>query len=569
MIPSRIAPLFGLVFFFACGGGADATIASPEAPEEIHVKGEGERLPPEVGPNAAGVIPHQPGLLIATSAGFIHGAQEGALRVFKGIPFAEAPIGERRFSAPVAKAPWQGVRETTHFGPGCPQDTTGLALAMGEEAAASSEDCLSLNVWAHDDGESPEGGGRPVMVWVYGGGFVTGGSAWPTYDGASLAQNGDVVVVTLNYRLGMLGFLSTEALRAENADGAVGNWGLKDQVEALRWVRDNIAAFGGDPDNVTLFGESAGAISVCALMGAPEADTLFHRAIIESGMCTLAPVDGSSAPGGIFAGMDVLEAGEALVDAVGCGDAFDPVACLRGVPVDALVAQASVASIFTGDLEAIGAVTPVVDGVFIPKQPLDRLAQGAPDRPLIVGSNRNEGRLFSVAEVIVTRWDLERRFEETVGEGPMVEALMDLYPWQDFLDPKDAWVAFMGEITFICPGLRAAEVTHDGAPAYTYHFTRDALLSPMGDGHAGELVYVFSTFDTMAQVPTDADRQLSVHIQKAWSSFAHGGVPETDPTWERYRSETPFILILDEEIRGVEGIRNGRCEALQDMGLVY
>ena len=283
---------------------ADATPVEPWADDES-----------VFAPEADFVAEPQEGIAIATASGSVEGVRkesdDGALRVFKGIPFAEPPIGERRFADPVPVEPWDGVLVADEFGPGCPQGMTeGLAVVMGEQVGETSEDCLTLNVWAHDD--APTDDKRPVMVWIYGGGFVLGGSNWPLYEMDQLARQTDAVIVSVNYRLGALGFLATPELAAENG-GSAGNWALKDQALALKWVQENIAAFGGDQDNVTIFGESAGAISACSLLGAPSTDGLFHKAIVQSGMCAITLLD---APGPMHV-PSAFEGGASVVEAVG------------------------------------------------------------------------------------------------------------------------------------------------------------------------------------------------------------------------------------------------------------
>lgn len=536
------AALLGILTLAACG--------NPTPPvQNEQPDGSSSQQSSDGGPGF--VATPQAGLEIEIASGKVRGTQEGELRVFRGIPFAKPPIGERRFRAPVPVDHWEKTFEASAFGPSCPQDMPGVDTM--------SEDCLSINVWAHDDDVV-----RPVMVYIYGGAFISGSSAMSTYDATSLAQNGDMVMVTFNYRLGVLGFLATEALGAQNG-GVAGNYGLQDQVEALRWVQTNIRAFGGDPTNVTIFGESAGAISVCALHGAPEADALFHKGIMQSGTCALASLSGQ----GTLGGAPVLEAGAKVVEALGCKDAFDQVACLQSKPVEELRQAASLTSLLTGDFESISALMPSVDGKFITARPLDRIRSGAVDKPLIVGSNEDEGVLFTSADIVLTRWDLEDKFKGFVKDDAVTAELMDLYPMLDFLLPKDAWSAFMGEVAFICPGLSVAQAAAGGASSYTYHFTRTNLItSAMGAAHGLDIPYVFGTFDAMNLPATQADRELSARMQQAWTSFARTGTPQLSPSWIAFNSSAPAIAILDDTIEVVPGIRDGRCAKLKELGLV-
>ena len=222
-------------------------------------------------------------LIVETRYGKVQGSEQGSISVWKGIPFAQPPTGLRRFRAPQPLEPWMGVREATAFGPMAPQVPEIMGgIAGGADRAAKlppmSEDCLSLNIWSPDADQER----RPVMVWIHGGAFTLGSASDPWYDGTSFAVTHHIVVVTLNYRLGILGFVSLKDLAGEDA-AYTGNCGLLDQIAALEWVRENIAAFGGDPDQVTVMGESAGAISIGTLLGMPAAHGLFQRAVLQSG----------------------------------------------------------------------------------------------------------------------------------------------------------------------------------------------------------------------------------------------------------------------------------------------
>ncbi len=542
------------------GGAGDAGAGSDAGLPDASLADAGR---PDAGRPDAGRPPLQTGVEVQISGGRVRGAEAGDLRVFKGIPFAEPPIGDRRFAPPVPVGPWTGTFEATEFGPSCPQVSLGPSFLLGDFAGPTSEDCLSLNIWAHND-ERP----RPVMVFIYGGGFVSGGSAWPIYEGARLARRADVLVVTINYRLGALGFLTTEALAAERGNDSAGNYGIHDQIEALRWVQQNITAFGGDPDKVTIFGESAGAISVCALLGAPSADALFHQAIIESGACVLATERGAGLPGTVTG--SAMSGGERIVESLGCKDAFDELDCLRSLPVQTLVEASSPTAIFSGDLDALIATSPHIDGRLIPEQPLARIARGEADRPLITGSNEREGLLFAASDIVLTWTGLERAIEDFTGvDEQTAEMIAALYPFGDFLTPGEAWIALLGDVSFICPGISAAAAAAAGAPSFTYHFTRSPLLArPVGAGHGIELFYVFDTFDQVGIIPTQADLRVVEHLQRAWGDFAHFGAPSLEVGWPAYDPAQPSFAIIDDPPSLSDTLRNGRCEALQQLGLV-
>lgn len=515
-------------------------------------------LDPDAGPlgTDAGSVPAQIGIEVEIASGRVRGQAQDGLRIFKGIPYAEPPTGALRFAAPMPTSPWNGTMDADEFGPACPQLDFGPEVLLGGYGGPQSEDCLSLNVWAHDD-EAPL---RPVMVFIYGGGFISGSSAWPLYDGQHLARGGDVLIVTLNYRVGTLGFLATESLAAE---GNAGNYGIQDQIEALRWVQTNIRAFGGDPEQVTIFGESAGAISVCALLGAPSADTLFHQAIIQSGMCIL----GTARQAGLLGAISAIEAGQQTSADLGCRDAVDPNRCLRNLPVDELVRATSLISVLGADINALAGTSPHVDGRLIVEQPLARIARGEADRPLLVGSNAREGVLFSGSDTVLTRRGFERAVADFVQDEGLAAQIVELYPLRDFPLVGDAWVAFLGEATFICHGEAAARAAAGGAPAYAYHFTRAPLqLAAVGASHAIELPYLFNTFSEVLIADGPADRRVSAQMQAAWTSFARTGAPASD--WPAYAVESPNFRIIDDGPDLVSELRDGRCAALRGLGVV-
>src|SRR4051812_20433483 len=292
--------------------------------------------------------------IVETTAGRVAGTIEDSLAVFKGIPYAAPPVGPLRFRPPQPIEPWTPEQGATEYGPWAPQEPSALTALFGTGTVTQSEDCLTLNVWtpAVDDAR------RPVMVWIHGGAFVTGAGSFALYEGHRLAARGDVVVVTVNYRLGVLGFAAHPALR-DDESGAAGNWGLLDQIAALRWVQENIANFGGDPANVTIFGESAGSMSVSTLLGTPMAAGLFRRAITQSGGAVGAPMEAA-----------VLTT-EMVTQELG----LDSVAVLRAAPVDRiLAAQAAVAksvAIANGP-----PFVPAIDGAVLPEPPLAAVAGG-------------------------------------------------------------------------------------------------------------------------------------------------------------------------------------------------
>lgn len=490
----------------------------------------------------------------ATTAGPVMGSEDGDLHVFLGIPYAEPPVGDLRFRPPVPHGPWTDTRAATAFGPVCPQRNGTPPAYVGDE------DCLTLNVWTFAERATP----RPVMVFVHGGGFVQGASSDALYDGASLARAGDVLVVTLNYRLGGLGFLATEALATESGDGSAGNYGIRDQVLALAWVRDNIAAFGGDPANVTIFGESAGAVSVCAHLASPLSTGLFHRAIQESGGgCYSYALLRTTVAGRPSA----VSRGDELLASLGCDAMPDPLACARAATAEDVVTATWALGASGLGLPDIG---PNVDGVVLTDQPFDVLARGeGADVPFIVGSNADEAVLFTSAIPIPDDATYQATVRATL---PLfADDLLALYPAADFASPKAAFNAMFSDVAFICPAVSLAGATASGAPSHAYHFTKtlEGTAAIFGSPHGLELPYVFDTVATLDRYsPTAADATMVDSMQLAWTSFARAGAPTTTPAWPAFDAASPTFMILDQPLDTATSIRNDRCAELVRIGVV-
>jgi para-nitrobenzyl esterase len=485
--------------------------------------------------------------IVETASGQVEGSTEGGIQVFKGIPYAAPPTGPNRLRAARPVEPWTGVRTATEFANWAPQNDP-LTTLTGEAPGAQGEDCLALNVWTPGTE-----GRRPVMVWIHGGAFVSGSGASSIYNGTRLAGRGDVVVVTVNYRLGLLGFLAHPDLADDQADGAAGTWGLLDQVAALRWVRDNIAAFGGDPDNVTIFGESAGGMSVSDLLAMPAARGLFRRAIVQSG-----PPNASA--------MDAAETTTAkLLAELGVTSP----AAIRDLPVGQLLAaQLSLITERRGAMSLI----PVVDGASLPVAPRKALADGsAKGIDLMIGTNRDEWKMFMVAdpanrdpdeEVLHRRIDGAFRFSD-VALSP--EVVIDGYRAArtargDSADPRELWSAIESDRIFRVGSIRAAEAQAAHAPTYMYLFTWEspAMRGALGACHALEIPFVFNTLGvtTMSRFAGSgpAADALSDQMSDAWVAFArtgnpnHGGIPDW-PTYDSTRRATmdfgPDTRIVD------------------------
>ena len=486
---------------------------------------------------------------VRVAGGIIEGVAEGRVFAFKGVPYAAAPIGDHRFRPPHPAEPWTDVRVADTFGSVCPQrDRQGRSVG--------DEDCLHLNVWGHLDAQDP----KPVMVWIHGGGFIQGSSSVSLYDGARLADEGDVVVVTINYRLGALGFLALPELIAESDLGTAGNYGILDQIAALEWIRDNIAGFGGAPDRITIFGESAGGSSVCVLLATPRASGLFHRAAIQSGggCFSLPTLDGAG-------GQSALDIGAAYATATGCDDAPDRLRCLRQ-----LSASETVAALFNIPSSGLGLpdIGPAVDEVLLPEQAFDAFSRGAGNRvPLLLGSNRDEMVTFNAAIMVPDRDTFERLVAGVVG--PVIgESVVELYPEVDYPVAKDAYNTLSSDLAFNCSAEAFARAASGGASdVFLYHFEQE-LEGPLGAQgvlHGQEIGFVFGTLSRVAAYrANDNDAVLSSAMLGAWASFAHTGVPSIDaPSWPAYDRDTPAFMNLNTPRVVEDRYRNGRCEALR------
>ena len=433
------------------------------------------------------------GPLVRAPAGAVRGEAGDGVSVFRGLPYAQPPVGRLRWRPPVELRPWTGTRDGTRFGPVCVQPGGRPGSIYYEPLPAMSEDCLTLNVWAPADARN-----APVFVWIHGGSLVSGSGRQPMYDGAAMARRG-ILVVSINYRLGILGYLSHPGLSAESRQGVSGNYGLLDQIAALRWINRNIAAFGGNPGNVTIAGESAGALSVMYLMAAPEARGLFARAVMQSAYMVSAPELRSSRYGGPSA----EQTGAWLMEQLGAPD----LASLRASGAEALVAGAA----RTGYFPFL-----TVDGRTVPDQLVTIFDQGRQARvPVIAGFNSGEIRSLRFlappppADAATYEAAIRERYGDLAGE------YLRLYPAGDLaetvlLPPRDALYGWTAERL-------ARSQTAAGAPGYYYYFDHSY---PAADAlglrafHAAEIPYVFGTTgttpDSWPRVPdTPQERALS------------------------------------------------------------
>lgn len=468
--------------------------------------------------------------------GPISGVLEDGIWTYKGIPYAAPPVGDLRWKEPQPVEPWDEVLVCDEYGPACPQDSSDWTGML--DVGYTDEDCLYLNVWTPAESPDEE---LPVMVWIHGGAFTSGAGSLPIYDGHNLAEKG-VVVVTINYRLGALGLMAHPLLSEESPHGVSGNYGLLDQVAALEWVQTNVGAFGGDADNVTVFGESAGGISILELMVSPLAAGLFDRAIVESGpMLDLGlPINRVPALG------DAEKTGEEISDDLGCSEAEDELAALRAVSPDELIAASSGEGMFFSPIN----LSPNIDGYFLTESPLQAFAAGRQQAvPLLTGINGNEGTLFIPEGVTLNQYNL------LVGYlyGDYADEVKALYPAQSEAEVRPAMDRLITQMGFASSARFTAErMAAADAPAYLYHFTRaarDPRAAALGSFHALEIVYVFGNFDKVEMKGLeDADRALSEAMMGCWTRFAATGDPNgggASAAWPAYASDTSQYQELD------------------------
>lgn len=507
--------------------------------------------------DAGDVEGDEPGL-VPTSEGPVRGTRTegGEIWSFRGIPYAKPPTGDLRWRAPRDPEPRDSVFEADAYGPACPQSTSGSSVS---DPGPTDEDCLTLNVWTPEPDPS---GDRPVMVWLHGGGFIQGSSrvSYPggtdLYAGGNLAEQ-DVVIVTLNYRLGPLGFLAHSDLVGEDsAYGAAGNYGFLDQVAALEWVRDNIEAFGGNPDDVTLFGESAGAISACGHLAAQRSRGLFDRVVMQSGSCPLYLRHLDEKQGET---VSALDQGERIARKLGCEG--EGISCLRSKSTEEIFDAISPTIGRFGDGEQFG---PIVDGEVFQQTFWESMENGdVADVPLLAGTNADEGTLFAQSY----RGYTEQQYRDWVNDNfsNRAEGVLNEYPPSDYSEPWRAIAAIIGDTFFTCPTRWAlrAHVAH-GHRAFGYlfsHVTPYGSRNNLGSFHGSELTFVFGNF-IRGTVP-QSEIALSNRMQSYWTQFATEGDPgsEDDLDWPNYSlADDQLLEFQTPEPTTRSGYRKAKCE---------
>jgi para-nitrobenzyl esterase len=472
-------------------------------------------------------------LTVRTEQGKVTGKtiNNGKVKAFLGLPYAAPPVGDLRWKAPEPAAKWKGERDATKFGAHCAQNHVFDDMVFQD--AGPSEDCLFLNIYAPAD--TTDKSRLPVMFWIHGGGYRGGASSEPRHNGDFLPLKG-VVLVTINYRLGVFGFLATSDL-AKEANGSAGNYGLLDMVAALKWVKENIERFGGDPDNVTIFGESAGSFAVSTLMATPAAGGLFHKAIGESG--------------GAFSEMDSLDAREKKDDQWVAGLGVKSLADLRAMSTDKV-------------LEAVKAkksgFSTVVDGKLLTEPVPDTYAAGKQAHvPLLAGWNRDENSSLA-KDISVEKWkeSAGRLFKDRAAE------FLTLYPGDTDEQAVNSAIAYGSDafIAFSTWKWLEADRKTSNAPVYRYHFELRATPSKFHLGtfafHSDDIEYVFGTLDTRPGfVVRPEDRRLSDQMMSYWTNFAKTGDPNGAglPVWPKYDKDDSLIHLNDPITSGPDALR--------------
>jgi len=506
---------------------------------------------------------------VKTLDGPVAGISEpgAAACAYQGIPYAAPPVGPLRFRPPEPPATHPELLQADRFKPWCAQPLYPGILERNDRSYPISEDCLYLNIWR----PRATPGKLPVMFFIHGGGLRAGSASTGMYRGERLADREKVVVVTINYRLGALGFISLPALSDEDPHHSSGNYGLLDQLAALQWVKHNIAAFGGDPDNVTIFGESAGAWSVCDLLASPLAQGSFAKAIIQSGGCdTTKPLEQGYADGEKFARR------------LGCSGPDAP-ACLRGKSIREILSaqfQEAKSSVWNFNSMLSYLWIPKEDGWALKEPPIESLQSGRFNQvPLLVGSDRDEVKIFSVniygvrlLPPPILNWELARTFGDKTAGG-----LKRLYPYRRYRRPTDAVIDALGDATLACKCYDAAEAVTPFQPVYYYRFDYDRHLAPhrFGAGHGLEIPFIFDTFDQpdfnrfFNPHYVSLAKDLSDAMMKYWANFARTGNPNGPGLmdWPSYdpQHRTRMYLDLPQKVQATDNIE--KCEFWKEQGI--
>lgn len=510
----------------------------------------------------AGCLP-PPGTNITaeTKYGTLIGKEHQGLKKFLGIPYAQSPEKGLRWQAPQPHPGWRGTREAFYQPQACVQGGSPTG------AFGSQEDCLYLNVWTPNTA-----GPHPVMLWIHGGGLLIGSANEAQYDGSNLAKSQNIVVVSINYRLSFLGFLSLPQFEGSPPHTVNGNQGLLDQLAALQWVQNNISEFGGNPDNVTLFGESAGSISTCVLLASPLSDGLIDKAIMQSGSCdTFATASRDNAE----------QAGLKFLSDINCINEANPLQCARNLTLKQieLILGVKPNELFRENAENWAFnPAPALDDYLLPKLPLTLLTESNKEASiaLIIGTNADEGSLFvGMHDHPVTAEGYLETLIQRNGEQQGA-TLFTLYPFEDFSPSGEAIAQMVTDGVMTCPSRAMADIWSQNHDVYFYHFTQTVSAplmgvfeffftenaADLGTFHASEIPYVFGIDGVLGELRTASQKTSSRAMMNYWGNFARTGSPNdgSSHTWPNYHASQPNYLILGENIQDGYDLRARYCD---------
>jgi len=475
--------------------------------------------------------------VVPTEYGSIRGFCNENGTFFFGVPFAKPPVGDLRWKMPQPPAHWDGVLDTLAPSPVCIQPTAYVSPGL-----TMNEDCLYLNIYVPPTDKKSHKP-KKVMFWIYGGSFVDGSGI--EYDGTNFAKNYDVIFVNFNYRLNIFGFLALEQLLNESSDApTTGNYGFQDQRLALKWVKKNIRNFGGDPNDIMIFGESAGAISICGHLASPRASGLFSSALMESGYCNFETLDYAIEQGNLFLGY------ASYVCPPNSGN-LPLLEYLRALPAECLLYGFEY---YFENLNIAGPTPPVIDGYEFTQQPIESLKSGRFNKvPVVIGTNMNEFSYFICSTLADITADEYPAYIEYFLGANLVESVLQLYPVTNYPSPVNALSAALTDYKFFCSSKQAANaISRAGVPTYMYsfqHVPSFSLGNCYGAAHSFELPFVFPTFISYYELEygggqtswTSAEEKLALFMQKSWATFAKEHKPGF--FWPRYFPNGPYIIL--------------------------
>ena len=497
-------------------------------------------------------------LIVETKFGKIKGDYDIKTggKVFLGIPYAKPPIGSLRFKPPQNLSFWDRTLEATKFSASCYQ-VFGM-ITKSEFTSNQSEDCLYLNIWTPKEISKP----LAVMIWIHGGAFISGSSSEPFYSGNTLSDVGNVIVVTLNYRLGILGFFTSDYLKEEDAAHPTsGNYGLLDQNMAIKWVNENISNFGGDPSNITIFGESAGSMSVCLHMIMPISIGLFKRVIMQSGPCTNTKYSNDNLGNLLLPNLNYnywKHNGEKWMKELGCRD----IKCMRELPAETIIKYMKKEKIY---------LYPTVDGYIIPDDPINMFKTGNYHKSdVLIGTNSNEGTLWAAEYIYMKIEEYKYMFNYLFPIDSNL--ILEMYSIEKYTFPAAAFSAFFSDWFVLCPSSRILEMLeennkNENVSLYEYYFTHIPQYLPnymkfLAAFHGAEIIHVFDNpYDTYANPHnvslSEEEKKFSLVIQQYWTSFAKNGIPtaENQPDWpsrgdfnKRYLNLNAFNIQIEKDL---------------------